>query len=154
SWSGRAPLPGTLMQPLQGTRRDAHPRGCVRHHSFLGKLPVHCRCDSSRRRPGRRGGTSMARWFERANEVSFKPTTQGHVFQAPSPWIFARPRYYVVTEAQKARLLAGLSRWRLILLIASLFNLALIGCLALLTNLSPAMVGRLITPLFRSLGPG
>jgi hypothetical protein len=60
----------------------------------------------------------MPRWYEVANEASFKLTPAGHVFQAPSPWIFARSRYYLVSDAQKAELLAGLRRWRLLLGIA------------------------------------
>ena len=58
------------------------------------------------------------KWYARANEAAFKPTAGGHVFQRPSPWMFARPRYYLVTDAQKAELLDGLERWRLLLLMA------------------------------------
>ena len=59
----------------------------------------------------------MPRWYECANEASFKLASGGHVFQAPNPWVFARPRYYLVSDAQKTELLARLGRWRLLLTI-------------------------------------
>ena len=64
----------------------------------------------------------MARWYERANELAFKAVPGGFVFQCPNPWVFARPRYYLVNEAQKAEILGHLRRWRIA-------NLAMIGFL-------------------------
>jgi hypothetical protein len=94
----------------------------------------------------------MGRWYERANEASFKRTSEGYVFQAPSPWAFARPRYYLVNEEQKAQLLVGLGRWRLTLLIASLLNMSLIISLTLLTHLWPGTFARPLASLFREFG--
>src|SRR4051794_32683037 len=67
----------------------------------------------------------MPRWYECANEASFKSTAEGHVFQAPSPWMFARPSYYLVNGTQKAQLLACLGRWRLLLLIVTAIEVSL-----------------------------
>lgn len=64
----------------------------------------------------------MAKWYERANELAFKAVAGGFAFQCPNPWVFARPRYYLVNEAQKAEILRHLSRWRIA-------NLAMIGVL-------------------------
>ena len=94
----------------------------------------------------------MPRWYECANEASFKPTSDGYVFQAPSPWAFARPRYYLVNEAQKAQLLAGLGRWRLTLLIASLLNMSLILALMLLIQVRPGTFVHLLPASFRAFG--
>jgi hypothetical protein len=44
----------------------------------------------------------MASWSDRFVEVSFKAAPEGYVFQSPSPWVFARPHYYMVNDAQKA----------------------------------------------------
>lgn len=93
------------------------------------------------------------KWYERANEASFKPTAGGHVFQAPSPWVFARPRYYLVTEAQKAQLLEGLRRWRLILLMASLLNAAVLVGFVLPMILWPKTLAPYFLPLLRAVGP-
>jgi hypothetical protein len=96
----------------------------------------------------------MTKWYERANEASFKATSGGYVFQAPSPWMLAPPRYYLVSEAQKARLLEGLGRWRAHLLIASLTNGALTLAIILAIALWPATFARPIVPLYLQLGVG
>lgn len=88
----------------------------------------------------------MARWYEAANEASFKPTAEGYVFQSPNPWIFARPRYYLVNEAQKAEILVVLGRWRLMLMISVLIIFALLGSFLAFVTLSPATFVRLIRP--------
>ena len=44
----------------------------------------------------------MASWVDRLVEASFKAAPEGYVFQSPSPWLFARPHYYLVNDAQKA----------------------------------------------------
>jgi len=69
--------------------------------------------------------TVMAKWYEAANEASFKPVAGGYVFQSPNPWIFARPRYYLVNEAQKAQIMQRMGRWRLlnVALLATTFGL-------------------------------
>jgi hypothetical protein len=46
---------------------------------------------------------STAREIE---SVLFKPVPEGYVYQAPNPWVFGRMRRYIVSEAQKAALLA------------------------------------------------
>jgi predicted neutral ceramidase superfamily lipid hydrolase len=50
-------------------------------------------------------------------ELSFKPVTGGYVFQTPNPWLIGPRRHYLVNEAQKTELAAGLRRmWRLLLI--------------------------------------
>ncbi len=66
----------------------------------------------------------MAKWYQQANEPSFKAVDGGYVFQSPNPWIFARPRYYLVSEARKAEIGQVLGRWR------RLFVLCLAICLS------------------------
>jgi len=44
----------------------------------------------------------MASWSDELVEASFKAAPEGYVFQSPSPWLFARPHYYLVNGAQKA----------------------------------------------------
>jgi hypothetical protein len=86
------------------------------------------------------------RWYARANEASFKPIEGGYVFQAPSPWMLARPSYYLVSAAKKAEICARLERWRLLLL------LALLGALCLMV---PAIAfPSLLSRLYRQLGAG
>lgn len=94
----------------------------------------------------------MARWYEAANESSFKPIAEGHVFQAPSPWMLARPRYYTVTDAQKADILVVLGRWRLMLIVCVLIDFAVIGALVAFVKLSPGTFIRLVGPVL-ALGP-
>jgi hypothetical protein len=93
---------------------------------------------------------TMPRWYERANEASFKPAEGGYVFQAPSPWIFARPSYYLVSDAKKAEISARLGRWRLLLLMVG----PAILCLMLPVILFPSTIGRLFLPLYQQLGTG
>jgi hypothetical protein len=89
---------------------------------------------------------AKAKWYARANESSFKPTEGGYVFQAPSPWIFARPSYYLVSAAKKAEISAHLERWRLLLF------LPLLGMICLIV---PAIAfPSLLLPLYRQLGAG
>ena len=94
--------------------------------------------------------TTMPRWYERANEASFKPVDGGYVFQAPSPWIFARPSYYLVSDAKKAEIFSCLGRWRLLLLLPG----PAILCLMLPVILFPSVIGRLLSPLYQQLGTG
>src|SRR5436305_42431 len=96
--------------------------------------------------------TSLRRpsWYARANEASFRPTTGGYVFQRPSPWMFARPHYYLVTETQRAALLEGLRRWRLLLLMASLVNLLVIIGVVLPMTLWPKAFAPLFVPVLRA----
>jgi hypothetical protein len=96
----------------------------------------------------------MPRWYECANEASFKLASGGHVFQAPNPWVFARPRYYLVSDAQKTELLARLGRWRLLLMIVMVVELLLAGSITLPMILWPATFGRLFAPIFLQLGFG
>jgi hypothetical protein len=96
----------------------------------------------------------MPRWYESANEASFKAIAGGHVFQAPSPWMFARPSYYLVNDAQKAQLLACLGRWRLLLLIVTAIDLALTFAITLPMTVAPGTFGRLFRPVLLQLGPG
>ena len=96
----------------------------------------------------------MPRWYECANEASFKLTAGGHVFQAPSPWMLARPHYYLVNDAQKAELLARLGRWRLLLMIVMVVELLLIFSITLPMILWPATFGRLFAPIFFQFGAG
>ncbi len=93
---------------------------------------------------------AIPRWYERANEASFKAVDGGHVFQAPSPWVFARPSYYLVNDAEKAQIFAHLGRWRLLLLLPVPVVLAVI----LPVILFPATFGRLLVPAYVQLGGG
>ena len=38
--------------------------------------------------------------------IMFKKVPDGYLFRAPNPYLFVRARFYLVTEEQKARLLA------------------------------------------------
>ena len=93
---------------------------------------------------------TMPRWYERANEASFKPVEGGYVFQAPSPWIFAWPSYYLVSDAKKAEISTRLGRWRLLLLMVG----PAVLCFMLPVILFPATIGRLFLPLYQQLGTG
>lgn len=95
----------------------------------------------------------MARWYEAANEASFKPIAEGYVFQSPNPWIFARPRYYVVNGAQKAEIVALLGRWRLLWMTFVLIIFVLFGSFMAFMALFPATVIWLAGPAFQ-LGVG
>jgi hypothetical protein len=79
----------------------------------------------------------MTRWYEAANEASFKTVAEGYVFQSPHPWIFARPRYYLVDHTQKAEILARLGRWRLLMLISVLTIFVLMGSFYTFLTVSP-----------------
>jgi hypothetical protein len=94
----------------------------------------------------------MTKWYACANEASFKLAPEGHVFQAPSPWMLARPRYYLVNDAQKAELLAGLGRWRLLLMIALVAEGALALSITLSVILWPGTFGPLLLPFHQQLG--
>jgi hypothetical protein len=93
------------------------------------------------------------KWYERANEASFKPTAGGYVFQRPAPWLFARARYYLVSEAQKRELLEGLRRWRLLLLMASLVNVLVIIGVVLPMTMWPKTFAPVFVPVLRAVGP-
>ncbi len=88
----------------------------------------------------------MARWYEAANESAFKTVAEGYVFQSPNPWIFARPRYYLVNQTQKTAILAHFGRWRLVLLISILAVFVLVGSIYAFVTLSPATFIRLAAP--------
>jgi hypothetical protein len=92
----------------------------------------------------------MTRWYESANEASFKSVEGGYVFQSPSPWIFARPSYYLVSEAKKAEILVPLGRWRLLLLSLPAIMLSIM----LVPIVWPETFGHLLLPAFRLLGTG
>jgi hypothetical protein len=87
------------------------------------------------------------RWYARANEASFKPIEGGYVFQAPSPWVFARSSYYLVSAAKKAEITVHLDRWRL-----QLF-LAILGMFCLILPVIAAFQSPLLA-LYRQLGSG
>src|SRR4051812_40646874 len=96
----------------------------------------------------------MPSWYASANEASFRPTQGGHVFQAPSPWMFARPGYYLVNDAQRAQLLACLARWRLLLLIVTAVEVSLTLTVTLPIIVAPGSIGRLLRPVLVQFGPG
>jgi hypothetical protein len=73
-----------------------------------------------------------------------------YVFQSPSPWIFARPSYYLVNEAKKAEILVPMGRWRLLLLSLP----AILVSIMLVPILLPETFGHLLLPAFRLLGTG
>lgn len=84
------------------------------------------------------------RWYARANEASFKPIENGFVFQAPSPWIFVRPRYFLVSAAKKEKISAVLERWRLLLFMPALGEICLF--------LPMIIFSSLLSPLYKQLG--
>lgn len=88
----------------------------------------------------------MAKWYEAANEASFKKVAEGYVFQSPSPWIFARPRYYRVNGAQKAEIAVRLGRWRLLTLTLVAITLPIVASVVAFVMLSPATFVRLFQP--------
>jgi hypothetical protein len=92
----------------------------------------------------------VSRWYERANEASFKSAPGGYVFQCPNAWIFARPNYYLVNESKKAEILAVMGRWRLLLLSVQAIMLPI----WLIPILLPGTFGSALLPAFRLLGPG
>ena len=88
----------------------------------------------------------MAKWYEGANEASFKSVAEGYVFQSPNPLIFARPRYYLVNEAQKAEIAARLRRWRLLTLTLLAITFPIMASVIAFIMLSPATFVRLFQP--------
>jgi hypothetical protein len=87
----------------------------------------------------------MAKWYQQANEVAFKAVDGGYVFQSPNPWIFARPRYYLVSEEKKAEISQVLGRWRrlfvLCVAICLPFCFAISAVLPMLFKLWPGIAG-------------
>ena len=96
----------------------------------------------------------MAKWYEAANEASFKKTADGYVFQSPNPWIFARPRYYLVNDAQKAEIAVHLRRWRLFTMMLVPIILLIVTSIAAFVILSPATFVPLFQSAFLKLGIG
>ena len=96
----------------------------------------------------------MAKWYEAANEASFKATDGGYVFQSPNPWIFARPRYYLVNDTQKAAISERMRRWRILLLTLMMVTFALIGSIFAFITLSPGTFFGLFRPVIQVVGVG
>src|SRR5262245_26279340 len=94
--------------------------------------------------------TAMAKWFEAANEASFKAIEGGYVFQSPNPWMFARPRYYLVSAAQKAEISDRLRRWRILMLTLMLVGFALMGSFVAFATQSPATFVGLFRPVIQA----
>lgn len=88
----------------------------------------------------------MAKWYEVANEASFKQVADGYVFQSPNPWIFAFPRYYMVNSTQKAEIGVLLRRWRVLSLTGLAVTLELVASFVAFATLSPATFVRLVEP--------
>lgn len=90
----------------------------------------------------------MAGWLEGIEEAAFRPAPGGgHVFMSPHPWLLARPRYYLVNDAQKAAIGQYVrKRARLALLFAPI-AIVLIALFAILLvygglpRLPPILVG-------------
>jgi hypothetical protein len=88
------------------------------------------------------------KWYEAGNEAHFKPVPEGYVFQSPNPWLFGRPRRYLINdEAQKAALLAHLGRWRFWLFFGFLIVLVLFMLLSTATSFSLSASLGLASPL-------
>jgi hypothetical protein len=83
----------------------------------------------------------MAKWYHQANEVAFKAVDGGYVFQSPNPWIFARPRYYLVSEAKKAEISQVLGRWRGMFVLCAAIGLSFTAFLLILFKLWPGIAG-------------
>lgn len=86
-------------------------------------------------------------WYEARIEAAFKSVEGGYVVRAPNPWVFARPRYYLVNEAQKIEIAARLGRW-----LQLLTTLKILFSFILVMTLAPATFERLILPRFHQLG--
>jgi hypothetical protein len=87
----------------------------------------------------------MTRWYSRvAEQASFKPVPGGYLFAAPHPWIFARPRTYLVNEAQKAKIAECLRRRQQLMLVLAAVCLlpiaVLTGLLLASDRLPPGVV--------------
>jgi hypothetical protein len=91
----------------------------------------------------------VSRWYEKANEASFKPVDGGYVFQKPNPWVFARPSYYLVNDSTKTEIMAHLGRWRLMLLLTPAVSIAIV----MFTNFAPKSVWKSLIPAFVYMGP-
>jgi hypothetical protein len=89
----------------------------------------------------------MPKWYEAANAASFRPVADGYVFQSPNPWMFARPRYFLVSEAQKTQIAAHMGCWRRLLLASLLTIFILMGAFIAFVQLSPATFLRLAAPI-------
>jgi hypothetical protein len=96
----------------------------------------------------------MAKWYEAANEASFKRLADGYVFQCPNPWVLARPRYYLVNETQKAQIFALMGRWRLLLLASLALSLAIPAGFAAFVHLAPRTFAHLVLPIVHGVGIG
>src|SRR4051812_9264218 len=46
-----------------------------------------------------RSKSLVANWLHGLVEASFKAAPEGYVFKSPSPWLYARPHYYLVNGA-------------------------------------------------------
>src|SRR5262245_48230137 len=100
------------------------------------------------------GRTAMARWYEAANEGSFKATDGGYVFQSPNPWIFARPRYYFVNDTEKAAISERMRRWRILMLTLMMVDFALVGLFLAFITLWPTTLAVLFRPIMQVVGMG
>src|SRR5882757_8285065 len=76
-----------------------------------------CHLFRSNQAAGNRKGRVMSNVGE-IEAVLFKKVEGGYVFQQPNPWLFGRSSRYVVSEAQKAALLAIITPRRPVLRIA------------------------------------
>jgi hypothetical protein len=93
----------------------------------------------------------MARWWwhgEGWENIFFKRVPTGWVFQALSPWPFGRRRDYLVSETQRAEIIAFLDHvtWRHIIA-ALLFATIVSGLMALALWLTPASWGARLLPI-------
>jgi hypothetical protein len=73
------------------------------------------------------GEGNMAKWYEAANEASFKRVPDGNVFQCPPTWLIGRSRYYLVSDERRAEIVVLMGRWRLLLIATMLTTFAVIG---------------------------
>jgi hypothetical protein len=75
----------------------------------------------------------MARWLDGIEEAAFKPAAGGFIFASPHPWLLGRPRYFLVSDAQKAAIGALLrARAKLVFLVAAVTLLIVLPILMLL----------------------
>jgi hypothetical protein len=83
----------------------------------------------------------LARWWLRGRsweELCFERGPQGWIFLAPNPWGFGRRRRYVVSEAQKANIVASLGHLSARHIVASVvLGAFFVGALALALWLVP-----------------
>jgi hypothetical protein len=86
----------------------------------------------------------MAQWWwrgDRWQEICFKRVPEGWIFRAPNPWILGLHRHYLVSENQKAEIIAFYSQvnWRFVIVVG-VFAAVLVLALSLVPSQTAFLV--------------